>query len=517
METLNKERKINKETLEKLTSFLGFCIEFLMSAILIYSIYKITIYKENQNIWNFKYIILSIIPFVIVIANIIWNCKKGIFEKIIISFLIPAGMMYAFFLAPSYVPDEHAHIWKALEISQGKLLTAIDENGDSYEDIPKFFQDNRIPYLSKYGEFNDAIRETTDYSESIKVDNPAKAYAPILYLGSAFVFFIAKVIGLNGIIAIYMARIANFIIFLAFSYWAIKLIPRGKWVIATILFLPITLQQAVSISADSILNSISIFYICYTLYLSKKADKISVMAKIMYIILGIIISISKIVYIPIVGMSLLLIGNKKIDKKEKTIFLTIVITLAIIFGIIWFVFMQGYPSTGDVTSYNESYSVNLKEQMINIIKKPKILFIVIWNTIKDTLFVESTIGAHMGWLNIENARIVIDLFVVALAISPFLEKSETEYNKFEKIWSFLIYVGTYLLIILAAYLSWTTVGKDTVMGVQGRYFIPILALPLLCLCNKNRYLKFKNVNIVVPTIYLVLNLITITNIAKFFL
>ena len=84
METLYKEKKINKETLEKITSILGFCIEFLMSVILIYSIYKITIYKENQNIWNLKYILISIIPFVIVIVNIIWNCKKGIFEKIII-------------------------------------------------------------------------------------------------------------------------------------------------------------------------------------------------------------------------------------------------------------------------------------------------------------------------------------------------------------------------------------------------------------------------------------------------
>lgn len=515
METLNKENKINKATLEKITSILGFCIEFLMSAILIYSIYKITIYKENQNIWNFKYILISIIPFVIVITNIIWNCKKGIFEKIIISFLIPVGMMYAFFLAPSYVPDEHAHIWKALEISQGKLITTKDEKGDAMESIPTFFEENRIPKLTTYGEFNEAIREKTDYNDFVEVENPAKAYAPILYIASAFAFWLAKIIGLNGIMAIYLARLFNFIIFLIFSYLAIKLIPTGKWIIATILFFPITLQQAVSISADSILNSLALFYLCYTLYVCKKADKINIWQKIMYVIIGIIISISKIVYIPLVGISLLLIGNKKINKKEKGIFITISISLAIIFGILWFLFMQTYA--GSDNTYNELNQVDLKGQVINIIKNPKILFVVIYNTIKDGLYLDSAIGNYMGWLNIETANIVIYTFIMLFILSPFLEKGEVEYNKWEKIWGLLIYIGTYLLIILAAYLSWTTVGKDTVMGVQGRYFIPVMALPMLCLCNKERYLKFNNIKLIMPIIYLVLNVITIIDIAKFFL
>ena len=109
----------------------------------------------------------------------------------------------------------------------------------------------------------------------------------------------------------------------------------------------ITLQQAASISADSILNSLSLFYVCYTLYICKKADKISIWQKIMYIAIGIIIAISKIVYIPLVGISLLLIGNKKISKKEKGIFITISIVSAILFGIFWFLFMQKYAGSGE--------------------------------------------------------------------------------------------------------------------------------------------------------------------------
>ena len=235
----------------------------------------------------------------------------------------------------------------------------------------------------------------------------------------------------------------------------------------------------------------------------------------MYIAIGIIITISKIVYIPLVGISLLLIGNRKISKKEKGIFITISIVSAILFGIFGFLFMQKYA--GSDNTYNELNQVDLNGQVINIIKNPKILFVVIYNTIKDGLYLDSAIGNYMGWLNIKTANIVIYTFIMLFIVSPFLEKGEVEYNKWEKIWGLLIYIGTYLLIIFAAYLSWTTVGKDTVMGVQGRYFIPVMALPMLCLCNKERYLKFNNIKLIMPIIYLVLNVITIMDIAKFFL
>ena len=85
MEALVKiPKKINKETLKQILKKIILVIEFLMSIILAYSVYKIVIYKHYQNIWNLKYIISVAIAMIFVIASIIWNCKKGKFEKMII-------------------------------------------------------------------------------------------------------------------------------------------------------------------------------------------------------------------------------------------------------------------------------------------------------------------------------------------------------------------------------------------------------------------------------------------------
>ena len=518
MEALVKiPKKINKETLKQILKKIILVIEFLMSIILAYSVYKIVIYKHYQNIWNLKYIISVAIAMIFVIASIIWNCKKGKFEKMIISFLIPIGMAYLFFIAPSYVPDEHAHIWKALEISEGKLVTEITEDGESKELVPRFFYDNIVPHLQNYGQFNSSSYKETDYNDLVKVENPAQAYPAVLYIFSSIGFFIGKIFGLNGIITIYLARMLNFIVFLILGYWSIKLIPYGKWIVSIILFLPMSLQQAVSISADSFLNAISIFYVCYTMYLCKKKNKINIKSKILYGIMSIIIAISKVVYIPIVGISLLLIENKEISKKEKCTFLSIIIPLSIISGVIWFLIMQSYPVLDNNLVYNEIYNVSMKDQLISIIKNPSLFITVLNNTFKDGLFIEGMVGSLMGWLNIEISRVVIIMFVILLALSPFLEENEIKNNRKEKIWNLIIFFGTYILIVLAAYLSWTTVGADKVMGVQGRYFLPIIILPLISLCDKDRYVKFKNIKYILPIICIGLNLIAISDIAKFFL
>ena len=49
--------------------------------------------------------------------------------------------------------------------------------------------------------------------------------------------------------------------------------------------------------------------------------------------------------------------------------------------------------------------------------------------------------------------------------------------------------GTGLLICTAIYIQWTSlweVGRDSILGIQGRYFIPVVAL-LIFFVNKTKF------------------------------
>ena len=68
-------------------------------------------------------------------------------------------------------------------------------------------------------------------------------------------------------------------------------------------------------------------------------------------------------------------------------------------------------------------------------------------------------------------------------------KKKVELNLARKIWVALIMLGTGILIVTAIYIQWTSlweVGKDSILGVQGRYFIPVAAL-LIFFINKSKF------------------------------
>lgn len=496
-----------------------FIIEFLLAIFSVYSLYQIVLSKNNLDIWPLKQLIIFVPTTIMLIGCIIINYRKNKekIEKIIISFLIPVGMLYVFFMAPSYVPDEQAHILKSYELSTGKIITQIKEDGTSMTEIPKFFVDNMIPKIDKYGQFNLASTQNTDYNETVEAENPAQSYPAILYMFSSIGFFIGRLFGINGIFAIYLARLFNFAVFLIMGYYSMKIIPFGKIIIGIVLFLPMSFQQGASISADCILNAVSIMYIAYTLYLINRTENIRWFEKIIYIIMSIIIGISKIAYIPMLGLSLLFIGAKNITKKKKVIFIVATILITLICSLAWFVFMQQYQPTPSHNQYLQASNVNMSEQLKTIITSPRNVIKAVEESVKEGAYIESAIGSHLGWLNIETSDIVIIMFIAILALSPFLVENKEELKNMEKIWIVFVALAVYLLVILALYLTWTSVGLDKVLGVQGRYFIPILSLPLLCLCKKERYIKFKNINLTLPLILTILNIVTISDIIEFFI
>ena len=88
--------------------------------------------------------------------------------------------------------------------------------------------------------------------------------------------------------------------------------------------------------------------------------------------------------------------------------------------------------------------------------------------------------------------IISYIYSIILFFSVFMEDKEKEkkieLNLARKIWVALIMIGTGLLIVTAIYIQWTSlweVGKDSILGIQGRYFIPVAAL-LIFLVNKTK-------------------------------
>lgn len=503
---------------EEILNKLIFVIEFIITGILMIYVYKFICIKAYDGYYSRKYLIICAIIGICFLATIIYNFikNKDKIEKLFLTIAIPIGMAYLVFLIPTYAPDENAHIYRSYEISEGVIVTGTNEDNLVKSYIPRFFVENNHQTLNKYNKMNEVIKKETNYDDKIEIDNPASPYAPTLYFPNTLIFLIGRIFDINGILVIYFARMINFIIFLICGYYTIKLMPFGKLLMMTYLLIPMVVHQAISLSADSITNTLTLLFIAYTLNMYYK-ENITKKNKIIYIIMAALIAIHKSVYLPIVCISVIFLNRKKETKKEQIKLIGSTVIIGIISVVVW----MAISSTGEKVqdNYLIQNNVNTKEQVLYVLTHPFSYIKVLANTLCTNIenYYLWFMGYSMGWMDIGIRRMWLDIYFIILLFSPFLEKCEKKLEIKNKIIFVITFAIVSVLILTALYVGHTGVAGDIIKGIQGRYFIPIIILLLLCLCDKERYIKVKNIQIIYPILILFLNEKVIEYLIRFFI
>ncbi len=491
---------------------LRFVIEFILSLILTYSLFNLYYLVCYNGIINKKYLILSILVFLILAINIIFNfcIDRKKLSKIFLSFAIPVGMMYIFFLLPYKVPDESSHVYRAYNIS--KLNIIVDTNIQR-EKIPIDMQD--VEKINSYSDMYGMLHKHTNfYSDEVEVFNTFQTYAPIVYAIPSIAFLIGRMVNLNIIVTIIFARLLNFVLFLILGYFSIKKIPFGKIILFLYLFIPMVMQQATSVSADCFINSFAIMFLAYTLHIKFDNIDFNKKRKIILAILAFCISFTKHIYFPIVFVSVILLFDKRFRKNDKIYICSIMIAVTLI-AVLWFLFTNIYV---DVREYILQNNVNSMEQLKYILKNPIEFLVTVFRTVfyRGPRYLYEFLGNKLGVLDIKLNNYILSFYLLLLVISPFIERNKYSFSKLEKLWVIVIFIGIYFLVLLGLYMGWTSVGNDIIDGVQGRYFIPIMIIPLLCLVKKDRCMDFKYRDLVGIFCGLAINIYALYEILKFY-
>lgn len=510
------ENILNK--LEKITYPIEFITSLFMSILFI----QLFTTKQYSGFWHKGYLIGSILLAVITISVIIYHCikHKDKIEKMFLNFVIPISLLFLIFMIPGQIPDELAHMIRTYEVSEGKLFTPKDENNETTTMVPKALLKCDQNQLNKYSILKQKIQEETNYSDRIKTVSSAQGYSFILYLFSSVGFVIGRILNLNILYGIYIGKIFNILLYLIVGYLAIKKIPFGKKLLAIYLMMPMFIHQMVSFSADVVVNMISIYFIANLLHLLVKEEDLTKKDGIIYCILTALLGMAKMAYIPLVGIGILFITRKNTSKKKKTIFITASIIIGLIFSVGSYLDTMRCNAVTDWSKeYNERLNVSSSEQIKTILNEPKKVvkaFYTDW-TLQMPHYIEMAIGSNLGWLNIEPNRFVIMGYMILLLAAIVYENHKYSLKLGQKLWILLIAIGTIIMIEASLYVAFTPVGAEFIGGIQGRYFIPIFILGLLCMCQKDNYLKGKFSNTALTLISFVLNLSVLNTIYHFFI
>lgn len=442
----------------------------------------------NTNIGKYEYLHINSLTLIILIVGIIGIIASSIcFAKIknlkienkFLILIIIVGSLYCVAFPVNTTPDEASHAKRAYEISNGNLISRIDKGivGNKLDsNLNKALLNDNYSGLIKNFKFKETKKKTMyDFANT-------SLYSPISYLPQSLGILFSKIFTNSILVQLYFGRLFNFIVFILLMYCSIKLIPVKKEIILLIGMLPLTIQEAVSLSPDAFTIAISCFLIAYILNLRNQKDKINKKQIGILLLVSIILSQLKIVYLPICLLLFLLPTKKFASKKQKYITIITIILISAIFGLIWLKISSTYLSSQSASDKQLAYIFG------NILGYLGICASTFTIYSRDWLY--QAFGMTLGnftiiipsWLIFGN----IILFIIYCVISNNDKNNVKGKSKFLIAFVIIAIVG---LIFTSLYLQWTPYKAKIIDGIQGRYFIPLL-LPLsLLLCNKSIQIK----------------------------
>ena len=496
----------------------------------------IILYQLGLGVFVSKKVLITLIGFLVVgifllpfdiyekkrkteITKFNWISNLGIHNYTCIMILL-FGLLFAYF-APVYgSPDENVHGARAIHLVEGHLF--IDTNRtariNGIQSIYTQGVDNgENLYISQL--FDQPFH--VEKEDTIMV-NGAKSFPFLSYIPQAIGIAIGDVLGVNAGIVFLLGRICNLICYALFIRYAVKIAPAYKGFLSAMGMFPMSVYLGASYNPEATVTGLGLVTIGYFIRLCYKEEGTIGFRQVgNYLLLCSLMAVVKLPYALLIGLLLFLpqkAFSKEIRKNEgdrvqqdkKQYFDGNVVIVKIIsvgicgmVALAWLLYSMHIPDF-----VHEEYLVTngvdtigqLKFALSNVVYSIKVLFFSSL-TYLDTLMRECF---TFGWLTYTLPILPVCYIFV---MGGFLVNSqkESKITATMRMGVGIVAVGIYLTIFAIQFLNWTPVGANQVLGVQGRYFVLVLALLPLIFGNSTS--KKEKQILFTALIFLVLSLI----------
>ena len=239
-------------------------------------------------------IILSILTVICGIICIRYSIKnKDALHKTAFLIIIIFGLLTVFASPLLVAPDEVEHFARSDLTSEGGLIPNYHENQGYF--INNYFYQMTCSQGSTLLDNTSFMHQDITHGKTFftSVFSQNLFY---VYLAQGFGIFIAKMLELPVIFALWLGRLCNLLLYSGIVYFAIKKTPAFKKELLVLSCLPIAVFQAASMSSDGIIFALAILNISYFIQMYK-SEIIPNKNIIIYLATGVLIGLIKFPYI----------------------------------------------------------------------------------------------------------------------------------------------------------------------------------------------------------------------------
>lgn len=494
--------------------------------------------------WLVTYYLLLFAAVVAVVAALGWLfwADEAAFGKFIrrkmgnrleITYLVAGlvlGILYFLVLAPLSAPDEISHYMGAYQLSSrllgqpsnavtGHVLTRpqdvwlldveerwkYEESEDGYVQpvaettavsgfLGETLEEKTYEIIKQQGiwgkHYPGAADEYPGFKESLILSPyPPVATTPVVYVPQALGVSLARLLGLNTIMLVYLGRLGNLLFFVGMTFLAMRRLPFGKEVLFGVALLPMTLHLSASFSYDVMILGCMFYLTALCLDLAYEKEKVRARDVAAMAVLMAAAGPCKLIYGVLMGLCLL-IPVKKFGGWKPWILAAVTVAAAWGFSM---TFVNGQAIVSYATGtesvvpwaqeagYSLNYLIHRPLQMLRMFYQT-----LLWQAEHYHL---TMIGACLGNLDVvlDVPYIVVVMFTVGLLCLAMKKPGESQrMSAGERVWIAVVCGGCVMASMASMLIAWTPLSSPVISGVQGRYFLPFL--PALLMAFKNDFI-----------------------------
>jgi uncharacterized membrane protein len=277
---------------------------------------------------------------------------------------------------------------------------------------------------------------------------------------------------------LYFARLGGLLVWLALSYWAIRIIPGGKWALLAMSFTPMLLFLAASTSADSFVLGLTALTVAITVRFASTPDRLSSRDLALIFVVSVALAATKMPYSLGFLVFLAIPAAKYGGVRTYATFWAVTTLLCVGFMGAWILEAQRFFSPARLDAPISPYL-----QLAFLAHDPFVFVRAVYDVYASNG--RQVLWGFVGVLGQSDTSLPYWLRIVAivnvtigmLTVEPVCRHLKAVYKWVAALVPLAIFVAIHLL----QYLSWTPVGRTVLEGVFGRYLlaVAILTIPLL--------------------------------------
>lgn len=381
--------------------------------------------------------------------------------------------------------DEYAHAKSAYKLSFGSTIETTEAAMQMVGNTLPYFNNPEERRLVE--DYEDLMNDPSYIAPDIGHQSRFPRAETRVYYPMAAGFYLGRILHVSFADMVALAKLGNLLCYIVIVFWAIKKAKGYKMVVAAIGLLPNNIFIASALSYDALVTSCLLFgYVLLLNEILTPEEKVRPGNALLMLLSFVVGCLSKPVYI-VMALMLWFLPAKKFQNKGMALLFKVSVTVLaglMIYNIFFptpvaggdYQLVSNMAYSGDRRSVGTSTIGQISYILENPLTYTKVLLKEMFGMLGSyTLFGVPFVGyAYLG-----TAPFWINWLLILLGVfAAMFTATKSKLGKGIGALTHLMNFGVAAIVFSSMYISYTAVGSSQILGVQGRYFIPLF-LPFL--------------------------------------